>query len=54
MTLETNNVDSTEGEKTIDIEEFMLPLKSSTSGLSSARQLIDTTSTIEVSFDTTA
>ena len=46
--------DSTEDDSTIDVEELVTPLKSSTSGLTSVQQLIDTTSSTEISYDSTA
>jgi hypothetical protein len=45
---------SSKDDDSVDVEELVLPLKQTTSGLSSARQLVDTTSSTEISFDSTA
>jgi hypothetical protein len=43
-----------DNDSTIDVEELVIPLKSSTSGITLARQLIDTTSSTEISYDSTS
>ena len=50
----TYEIDSTEDDLGVDVEELTIPLKSSTSGLTSAQQLIDKTSSTNVSYDSTA
>jgi hypothetical protein len=50
----TYEIDSTEDDLGVDVKKLTIPLKSSTSGLTSAQQLIDTTSSTDVSYDSTA
>jgi hypothetical protein len=38
---------------TVDVEELVLPLKSTSSGLSSSNQLIDTSSNVNINYDST-
>jgi hypothetical protein len=49
----TYEVDSTEDDLGVDVKELTIPFKFSTSGLTSAQQLIDTTSSTDVSYDST-
>ncbi len=49
-----HDYDDSTHEDAVDLEEFLPPLKYTTSGIAKASQLVDTTSTINLNVNTTA